>query len=120
MTNGPDVEHTRPALAPEEWADILPELPIAGKYSDVLYGLVSPGLPLRPDAIAGVALYGQPGGFTWADVDRCRRMAEALQSELDDPNSERYDDGALFDEIREWQSLADRLAALLPPRELVK
>jgi hypothetical protein len=55
--------------------------------------------------LAGKALHGRPFGFTWEDVDLLR-------------NSPAEHHGA---EVPEWRaaydSLAERLAALLPPRE---
>ena len=51
----------------------------------------------RYDAAAALAIYDQPNGFTWEDVDRLRALPAATATP------------ALAD-------LADRIAALLPPR----
>lgn len=135
MSNTPDVDAIQPALTPEEWAAFtLPvdEWPkdgseVMGASNDFLRDrsgdvIVTTDwdVPKNPHGLAAALLYGQPFGFTWADVDRCRTIAATLQAEFDDPDAERYDDGALYDEILNWQSQADRIAALLPPRDLVK
>jgi hypothetical protein len=52
----------------------------------------------RPYASAALALHGQPFGFTWDDVD-------ALREAEVHANDERV------------SAVADRIAALLPPRE---
>jgi hypothetical protein len=53
--------------------------------------------------IAALALHGQPFGFTWEDVDRLRYIAERV------PMERVGDDEGL-------SNIADRIAALLPPR----
>jgi hypothetical protein len=57
--------------------------------------------------LAAIALYGQPFGFTWEDVDLLRDYGSY------------FDDGAERN-IDELHSLAARIAALLPPREEVR
>lgn len=51
----------------------------------------------RYDAAAALALFDQPAGFTWEDVDRLRALPESADSPA-------------------LANLADRIAALLPPR----
>jgi hypothetical protein len=60
----------------------------------------------RPHASAALALHGQPFGFTWDDVDAIRhaaKMARTWDEVVGDPDV--------------LDGLADRIAALLPPRE---
>ena len=52
---------------------------------------------------AAIGLQGHPLGFTWADVDEIRDAARAIESVWSS------DESAL-------RSIADRIAALLPPR----
>ena len=56
-------------------------------------------------ALAALALHGQPFGFTWDDVDDLREIA---------PGFHHRGDGQVE---RALLDLADRIAALLPPRE---
>jgi hypothetical protein len=51
-------------------------------------------------ALAALALYGQPFGFTWDDVDRIRMAAMYYPGEM----------------ARALDGIGDRIAALLPPR----
>lgn len=53
--------------------------------------------------LAGKALHGHPARFTWEDVDRHREMAAECRATH--PAASAWHD-----------SLADRIAALLPPR----
>jgi hypothetical protein len=62
--------------------------------------------PEERHAIAALALHGQPFGFTWEDVDWLRAMADW---------AEEY--GVAADGPAWVNALADRIAALLPPRE---
>ena len=92
----------QPALTPAEWKEFLP-----GSQSDVADAVDDADETMlverrrrdtaeaamtarRYNAAAALALHGQPFGFTWEDVERCRDLG------LND--------------------LADRIAALLPPR----
>ena len=54
-------------------------------------------------ALAALCLHGQPYGFTRGDVGRLRQVADAIA----------YDP----DEDRDLRDLADRIEALLPPKE---
>lgn len=92
-----------PAMTPEEWEDVEP-VPADEGYDDAIYSLASPGLTLRGlHALAARALFGQPFGFTRADVELLRELAT--------PQGDWYrEDERLVD-------LADRIAALLPPEK---
>lgn len=85
-----------PALTAEEWEyrkawrDDMGPYQLAGTVED-------------DHAIAALLLHGQPFGFTWADVDLIRRRLEYLD-DMDRPPGQ-------------WSNLADRIEALLPPRE---
>ena len=78
----------RPALEPEEWAVILDAL--GGDRGGLLRAMgpkkINVQEPAEAQRIAALALYSQPFGFSWDDVDAIR-------------------------------TVADRIAALLPPRE---
>lgn len=59
----------------------------------------------RPHAAAALCLHEQAFGFTWDDVDALRRAAEYEESQWGTRQFEGLG------------NLADRIAALLPPRE---
>lgn len=105
-----------PALTPEEWATGV----VAGdedeESASIADGAVICSGPSPDDefvwgsamftgprrhALAALALHGQSFGFTWEDVD-------ALRDAADSPD---LTGGWLYED------LADRIAALLPPRE---
>lgn len=65
-----------------------------------------------PHAGAALLLHGQPFGFTWEDVDMVRVWASELEAMYDS-----IDELSAYDNWQRWKSLADRIAALLPPRE---
>lgn len=105
-----------PALTPEQWRQ---SIVTEGQYSPREVFLVDGVLAVwcgqqhrfpsatddptdvTPHAIAALALHEQPFGFTRADVEM-----------LDDPWG--CGNGISWS-IREWHSLRDRIAALLPP-----
>lgn len=112
----------RAALTPEEWRD--------GYHSDglsvVLRGSMGTpgnrvhvavrdhplggalGDPRDVHALAALCLHGQPFGFTWEDVEFLRAEGQACI------------DGDLISDTTTaaaFTSLADRIEALLPPRE---
>jgi hypothetical protein len=108
-----------PALTPEQWARRRVEFPeptsiysnewdVAIQKRDdgtVVWEYVSEGcdrsIPLEPaHAVAALSLFGQPFGFTREDV-------KALLYTLDDAGKCGTDDIL--------QSIAERIAALLPP-----
>lgn len=62
----------------------------------------------RRHALAALALHGQPFGFTWGDVDWIRAAAGQLLDEFDRLRA---------DHATGLNAIADRIAALLPPRE---
>jgi hypothetical protein len=103
MTDRVDSE-IRPALTAEEWKFELgsrerpPTHQPALSYSDHF-------TQERPHAIAASLLYGQPFGFTWDDVDLLREMT-LVQAPA----------GSFRAACERRDSLADRIAALLPPR----
>lgn len=103
----------KPALTPEEW--YRPTLDHAQGIDASHFALAPGGKCYLFDregsyeldseerhASAAICLYGQPFGFTWKDVEALR----ALDATILGPG--------LF---RAVQNLADRIAALLPPRE---
>ena len=86
----------KPALTAEEWAEMAAPPIIFGKYAnrgENLLAWAEDDTHLDRHQLAAVALYGQPFGFTWDDVDRLRTTNDPV-----------------------LRSLADRIAALLPPR----
>jgi hypothetical protein len=94
----------KPALTEWEWR--VAKLAIAGKMVPTKqvpgYDLVdSVRRPEKKHAIAALCLHDQPFGFDWTDVDVLREAADSP----DLPNGGYY------------ESLADRIAYLLPPRE---
>ncbi len=100
-------EAPQPALTPEEWRKL--QLWNAGKLpGGRVRGMVVLDLPddHRPGA-AACALFGQPWGFTQADVAKLIEYAEWLQGHAEGTADER--DGKHF------RSLASRIASLLPP-----
>lgn len=96
-------EGVKPALTAEEWSKILAG--IAG------HAILPKSFPERRHSEAALALYGQPFGFTWEDVD----FLNGLLSGKD-----RTSDASFIAHTLGWHtdlmSLRDRIAALLPPR----
>lgn len=95
------------ALTAEEWAAGHREDPANTLHAegDAGEGLVVDGLfeGRARHALAALALHGQPYGFTWADVDALHDAAPEVFN--------------AHGEMRPLLNLAERLAALLPPRE---
>ena len=92
----------KPALTPEEWAEAADQRALQAVLESASAEVDAWNPPSR-HGLAALTLHGQPFGFTWEDVDRVRSVAE--------PDSDWYRED-------EWLvSLADRIAALLPPRE---
>lgn len=83
----------RPALDAEDWEWVSGRGPLPG---------IDPGR-WSDHALAALALHGQPFGFTWEDVDLLHEIKFRNEAEADEL-------GLLA------KSLADRIAALLPPR----
>jgi hypothetical protein len=102
---------TQPALTPEEWA--------RWREGETFFGGMNArrergGIMVEQDsddevwvndenraALAALALHGQPFGFTWEDVDAIRTTATYLHDGGED----------------QLHAIADRIEALLPPRE---
>ena len=117
---------TTPALTPEEWKFLLHadshSHPLAGHDCEhvpedinvwdgehVLE--IDHGMPQHPHQVAAFLLHGQPFGFTWIQVDLLNAQADEIGRTL---LHGEYEMGP-YAQLRE---LADRIAALLPPRDL--
>lgn len=92
-------EPIKPALTPEEWNT--KELLIAELHEDGVLLVGDYGAPRSVDgqerhALAALALYGQPFGFTRDDIALLRAYAHGGSD-------------------MRFQDLADRVEALLPP-----
>jgi len=118
-------EEIKPALTPAQWSRYREDLAVLRPWAledeedpearvqryirnHAVY-LLEGGLP-EEDAAKGAAavlLHGQPFGFTWEDVGRIRDLASAAQYVL----------GQHAEFVAAVRNLADRIAALLPPRE---
>lgn len=126
MTTG--AETIPPAMTPEEWAAkrisygnglVANEQDCAGYGyhvdgdGDLYYEIGYEGCDRtegidRRHAMAALALYGQPFGFTHEDVDGLREVAGWL---MDINYHDADPEGAAL-----CRSLADRIIALLPPK----
>lgn len=117
-----------PALTPEQWAvkhynlkdfdsdiQVFPPDPVMGRVEETLsvggccydYSYHhSYHHDAARHALAALALVGQPFGFTWDDVDALHRVVQSSVGDWTPNNSE----------LRALD-IADRIAALLPPRE---
>lgn len=104
-------DEIRPALTPEEWGAFLRgELHTEHEHGDFAtwfeYGHgATPALPAH--AVAALALYGQPFGFTEEDVAMCEEQVTLFNggdNEVDDAEADR------------WRLLAAKIRALLPPK----
>lgn len=100
-----------PALTAEEWADAIEDEPdtVLCMYSEAGSNCLE-GVDFidhRPHVIAALALHGQPFGFTRGDVELVR---DCIGMEWD--RGERGEMDALEKRL---ESLAARIAALLPP-----
>lgn len=122
-------DEIRPALTVEEWRRHWFERQGSVNRTQVHFGGDRAGdgfFALTPDgptgsavvvnsaslhAVAAVALHGQPFGFTHADVDLLLNAAVAIEARMDKWNLIETEKPP---RLRE---LADRIAALLPPRE---
>lgn len=98
-------ETIEPALTPEEWAKML-RAGGPARY-DSVFEFASPEVF---HYLAALALHGQSFGFTHADVDLLRRSCadkevNACAFVMDPEGTDAL------------QELADRIEALLPPRE---
>ena len=113
-------EPIRPALTPEEWQDLdsgealIEDGELCVRYDS---GLASEVVGDR-HALAALCLHGQPFGFTWDDVEVLREISPEhrigcahLAFVGSDCDCEAEQESATI------ASVADRIAALLPPRE---
>lgn len=107
----------RSALSPKEWAEVAAAERGDFNRAPMIYLRAiehrgtGPHQLDRPHALAALALHDQPFGFTWEDVDLLLRAAGAVEQESADcPVFAPSEVPASFRE------LADRIAALLPPR----
>lgn len=114
-------EKIEPALTPEEWAArrwVRPqgqEL-VVSATGGANVEILEIGTEDGPDwqlfneerhPVAALALHGQPFGFTWKDVDLLRDADLHVD----------WPDGVVADRTRvAIDGLADRIAAMLPPR----
>lgn len=97
----------RSALTPAQWDEFKKEesFPLNEFLSfGTPSGLYWTGVPSH--AVAALALYGQPLGFRHEDVDLLLHAASLIEGEWGDEVTER-----------DLRNLADRIAALQPPRE---
>lgn len=100
----------RPALSPEEWTRALELegwIPLPANESSELYS--------RPHRMAALALYGQPFGFTHDDVTAIRELLEDYVGDDEGPRGESWQSDELLALMAKVRTVADRLAALLPP-----
>lgn len=107
QVGGPVSDDVKPALTPEEWAEIAddPEW-WADRMQEAAHAasqhlMTYLANPYRHHALAALALYGQPFGFTRDDVAYIRAAANALFL----PNA--------F--VKPLESAAKRIESLLPP-----
>lgn len=103
-------DEIRPALTPEGWATMERVGFVAAGGAKLEGGVLSlyetDGGELDPSErheLAALALHDQPFGFSWEDVDRLRGAC------LDERGTETTE--------AQLHDLADRIAALLPPRD---
>lgn len=100
-----------PAMTPEEWK-------AARRYPPgVVYGFedgAEEGVMSR-HRMAAMCLYNQPFGFTREDVALLRKRAQSLYSESVNGYPDSAYLGRLKAEGEVYDSLANRIASLLPP-----
>lgn len=122
-----DEMKTQPALTPEEWAAWLASTPDFTVSNEDIGSWVDDNIDdhdwksteiRQRGALAAIALHpdsclqGQPFGFTWEDVEVLRRLGEW--------NVEDHEYHCDPEAGRAMLGIADRIAALLPPREEVR
>lgn len=110
----------KPALAPQEWEEVIAGDP---KQDDEWENAWAEQMDRH--AAGARALYRQPYGVTHEDVRRHRHEAEVLRrtptaAPLEGPTPAAKEIRKLADDMRDelvaWhESMAERLAALLPP-----
>lgn len=97
------------AMTAEEWADWRHRASIACQDNTMMAHEMTERVVDDHGSLAGAAwlLDHADGCFTWADVDRLRDMLPMPTPTL----------GSMDAQIARLNDLADRIAALLPPRE---
>jgi hypothetical protein len=106
-----------PALTPEQWADMQkgrtgPLREPTGSRPGFVTAHAS-GKPAGKHGTAALLLYRQPFGFTHEDVLMLQEHAEEMHRAISAGS-----DGEMLSEAGvEMEQLAERIAALLPPRE---
>jgi len=106
-------EKIEPAMTDEAWHDALKDR--AGFAAAMQLAWGDDTHRENDHALAALALYGQPFGFTAGDVDWLRDIARVCELMA----TEQFTPGYLVrqawgDRRRATDSLADRIAALLP------
>jgi hypothetical protein len=129
-----DPGNVRPALTPAEWA----EGSARGRgcdsdqefhrHSDGDLSMMEDGAvaaiigdPATMHALAALALDGQPFGFTWGEVTILLNEARVLQMvtlPLVRSRGDAEHEALLEAKVAGLKSIASRIAALLPPREV--
>lgn len=106
-------EKIKPALTAEEWREALQDH--TAKVQAMRSAWYNPKSPETSDhALAALALYGQPFGFTHEDLTACENGIAGIwtqHSQMCHGDSEECGCGP---ESRALYSLADRIQALLP------
>lgn len=96
-------EEVEPALTPEEWEEALQHgLSDSGEWNPEVFDWHNMVREFGPHGAAALLLYGF---YSWEDVEALRIAATYC--------GDAYGPGS---ETERYESLADRIAALLPPR----
>lgn len=116
-------DEIKPALTPKEWTEIAAAERGDFNCAPMIYLRAiehrgtGPHQLDRPHALAALALHNQPFGFTWEDVDALERSAREVFTQARDTDEDFVVlRKRMMDDQRQLRSLADRIAALLPPR----
>ena len=111
-------EKIQPALSEQEWAAALAHRYGTADYAQGIteYAIravqhISGDEKRRPHVVAALCLHGEPFGFTWEDVATIRANCDGFQYVA------RTTGANLDGEVDKLLNIADRIAALLPPRE---
>lgn len=101
----------KPALTAEEWAVETMD----GLGTRLTWAAKEAGVndEVSRHALAALALYGQPFGFTHEDVELLHRGGEAIVSLAAEGYGDQREANAASDRMGQ---LADRIAALLPEK----
>lgn len=107
----------KPALTAEEWAELFG--PTVADHSrqknrlDEMASWASDETSYGRHGTAAICLYGQPFGFTHADVELLHRGSSAIVSLASEGYGDQQEANAASDRM---DDLADRIAALLPEK----